>query len=285
MEGFKRISPTYTTTKKTRRWTLFSCGICFRPSTPRRAPTPAHRPYLETNRHRHPLLDPLHLPANARASPPHLTRKPRPPASSAALSPRPLSPGRRRAPRPPSAVRRSRLARRAPPRLARRAPSAALASPVKRRPSTRLGGCHPPSAVRREARAPCPARPACQPEPCTADHQRHSSLDTRAPAAPSPRHRALGHRPTAPLPLGLSDRRFSSDQTRRVESLKIRAAGPAALNRRSSHGLQKQSRTAASRSPLFLSWTLAPAFQHPTPSGRSAPELPSFCPCVGVWSF
>jgi hypothetical protein len=125
------------------------------------------RPYLETNRDRHPLLDPLHLPANARASPPHLTRKPRPPASSAALSPRPLSPGRRRAPRPPSAVRRSRLTRRAPPRLARRAPSAALASPVKRRPplSPRPSSAVPPrasvvairlapSAVRRERHAP-----------------------------------------------------------------------------------------------------------------------------------
>ncbi|KAG0514544.1 hypothetical protein BDA96_10G201200 [Sorghum bicolor] len=244
------------------------------PSPPRSPPPSCERTRLASSPH--PQASPASVFRRALASP----AEPRPPPSASTAERRPpLSPHPPSAasPRPPSAVRRSRLAR--------QAPSAALASPVKRRPSTRLGGCHPPSAVRREARAPCPARPACQPEPCTADHQRHSSLDTRAPAAPSPRHRALGHRPTAPLPLGLSDRRFSSDQTRRVESLKIRAAGPAALNRRSSHGLQKQSRTAASRSPLFLSWTLAPAFQHPTPSGRSAPELPSFCPCVGVWSF
>jgi len=48
------------------------------------------RPYLETDRDRHPLLDPLLLPANARTSPPHLARR----APFAALA----------SPRPPSAA-------------------------------------------------------------------------------------------------------------------------------------------------------------------------------------
>ena len=84
------------------------------------------RPYLETNRDRHPLLDPLHLPANARASPPHLAHW-----AMSAASPR-LARQRRPplSPRPPG-VASPRLARPREPRPP--APSAALASPAERR--------------------------------------------------------------------------------------------------------------------------------------------------------
>ncbi|KAG0514463.1 hypothetical protein BDA96_10G193700 [Sorghum bicolor] len=68
--------------------------------------------------------------------------------------------------------------------------------------------------------------PACQPAPVPPTI-RGTHLTTLEHLQPRPpRCRALGHRPTTPLPLGLSDRRRSSDQTRRVERLKIRAAGP-----------------------------------------------------------
>ncbi|XP_021315202.1 serine/arginine repetitive matrix protein 1-like [Sorghum bicolor] len=262
------------------------------PSPPRSPPPSCERTRLASSPR------PQASPSRLQRRPPHSRLARRAPARLACRAPRPPSPVRRRAPRPPSAVRRSRLARRAPsaalacePRSP--APSAALASerrlasPAERRPplSPRPSSAVPPRASVVAVRlAPSAARPACQPKPCTADHQRHSSHDTRAPAAPSPRHRALGHRPTAPLSLGLSDRRCSSDQTRRVESLKIRAAGLAALNRRSgllglfhsasrsNHGLQKQAEALSSSLglSLLLSNTLHLAAAQPRSSHPSA---------------